>query len=67
MEEGGPETKLEVELHTVDRKCLLSAQLRGKNCAEPIVRLVAFDVFISGKAAGQLAKWGGAQLGNHRL
>ena len=57
MEEGVPETKLEleVELNTVDRKCLLSAQLGGKTCVEPIVRLVAPAVFLSRKAAGQLS------------
>ena len=55
MEEGGPEAKLEVKLNAVDRKCLLSAKLGGRNCAEPIVRLMVPDIFISGKAAGQLS------------
>ena len=55
MEEGVPETKLEVELNAVDRKCVLSAKVGGKKCAEPIVRLVPPAVFISGKAAGQLS------------
>ena len=51
MEDGVPETKLEldVELNTVDLKCILSAKLGGKNFAVPVVRLVASDVFISGK------------------
>ena len=55
-----------MELNAVDlRKCILSAKLGGKNCAEPIVRLVAPDVFFSRKAAGQLQS--GAQLGNYPL
>ena len=62
MEEGVPETKLELEVerNTVDRKCILkSAKLGGKNFAEPIR---------PPRGARCLhLKWGGAQLGNYRL
>ena len=46
-----PERKIEwdLDLHTIDFKVILSARLGGKRVKFPLLRLIASDVFVSGK------------------
>lgn len=46
-----PETKIEwdLDLHTIDFKVILSARLGGKRVKFPLLRLIASDIFVSGK------------------